>query len=125
MELNDAIARYIAVRDKKQELEREHKERLLPLNEVLRKMENLFLGILNEQQAQNIKTDAGTILKNTKTNVKVDDWEEVLHYIRENEAWDALDRRISKTFVEDMAEQETPVPGVSLTRTVVAQIRRS
>ena len=38
MELNDAIARYIAVRDKKQELEREHKERLLPLNEVLRKM---------------------------------------------------------------------------------------
>jgi hypothetical protein len=123
--LDQAVAGYIKLRDRKKEIVDEHKEVLAPYNEKLLKLENWIQHELQSQGATNVKTGHGTAYLSTTTRPKVEDWNAFLDHIRANDLWSLLERRPCKQAVDEYIEGSGEVPpGVSIKREVNARVRR-
>lgn len=126
MSAADMIAKYIQLRDKKKEIEDKHKEELRPYNNLIEKLDGMLMHELERAGVDNMKCDAGTVFKSTSTSVGVQHWPETLKYIQENEAWDLLEARVSKTAAKAIIEETgQPIPGVSVSEAIVLRVRRS
>lgn len=120
------VANYIALRDKIAEIRKAHVEQLAPYNDMMSSIEALLLDTLMQNDAESMRTDSGTFYKSTHASVKVLNWTETLAFIKENEAWDLLEARVSKTASEALvAETKKGIPGVDISRTVRVNVRRS
>lgn len=122
----ELVARYIKIREAKQALEAAHKAEVAKLDEALARLERFFLEQLNTMGASSVSTPAGVFFRQETTNVKTDDWDQTLNFIRENNAWHMLNRAVNKTAVmEFMQENEDLPPGVSLRRETVVRVHRA
>jgi hypothetical protein len=120
------IERFIQLRDKVDELKKKQAEQLKPYQEVMQKLDGLIMLELERTGADNIACDAGTAYKSTSTSVTVQHWSETLKYIQENDAWDLLEARVSKTAAKAIIEESGQnIPGVSVSEAVVLRVRRS
>lgn len=120
------VDKFIALRDKKAELAKKHAEELAPYNLALGTLEAWMLNTLNETGLKAMRAGAGTFYTTTRTSAKVETWGDVLAYIRENEAWELLEARVSKTAVEAIMEDtQTNIPGVTVSRELVLNVRRA
>ena len=122
--IKQVVEGYVRLRDHKKELQAQHKEQLAPINEKMEQMEGWLMRELNRENAESVRTEAGTVFKHTRTSSSVSDWDATLAYIIEHNAWHVLERRVSKTAIEEMAENGEEVPGVKLVRDITVQIRR-
>jgi hypothetical protein len=123
--IQEAIDGYIKLRDKVDEIRKRQSEELKPLRENMKTLEAWFLRELDQQGAKSIAAESGTAFKSTKTSSKVEDWEATLQFIRSNELWHMLERRVAKTAVEEYLEANGELPpGVAVNREVVVQVRR-
>lgn len=122
----ELISSYLAIRNKKRALEEEHKKILAPYNETMNRIETELARIMQETGLENLPAGGGTAYRSTRTSVTVDDWDLFLGWVRENNAWHTLERRASKTAVEEiLAEEEAMPPGLSLSRAVVVNVRKT
>ena len=120
------IEKYVALRDKKQELEQAHKARVAQYRQVMDKIEAVIQEAFNESGAESMKTNAGTAYRSVRTSARVDDPEIFRKFVESNRAWAMMDARANKSAVEAyMDEHEAPPPGVSVTRMHTINIRRS
>lgn len=90
------------------------------------KIEVEFLRRFQDRGIDNVSArDVGTAYKSTRSSATVADWEVVLDYVQNNEAWELLERRVNKTAVEQYkgAEGDLP-PGVNWSETQVVNFRR-
>lgn len=71
--VEEAIAKYIDIRDKKAVIAERQSAELAPYNAAQETLENFLLAKLNEDGLQNFKTGAGTAFKTTTTSVKLAD----------------------------------------------------
>jgi hypothetical protein len=125
MTLDSMIQRYVALRDKKEAIQEKHKTELAPVNEFLSQLEAHMLEAMNQQGLQNVKSPHGTAFKVTRTSATVSDWEQFLAYVRNNEAWDLLERRVAKLAAQAVIEEtQTPIPGVETSSEVCVNVRR-
>lgn len=127
MQVDDVIAGYLKLREKKEELSARHKEELAPVNEQLFKLEGWLQKQLIEQGLQNFKGKSGTAFLQQVSSCTVEDRNAMLNWIRENEMWDFLESRVSKSVVQDYLEShdgEVP-PGISYKSEIEVRIRRS
>ena len=124
--VDDAVAAYIRLRDKQDEIKRRHSEELAPIRDKMYSIEVMLLKILNSTGGESIKTAAGTAFKSKRTKTKVVDWDAALDFILTNGLEHMLERRVSKAAVEEFIEAngDTP-PGVSLSTEITVNIRRS
>lgn len=123
MDRDKVIAHYVELRDKKQDMEKRHKQELEPIKQDMELIEAALQKDLQEQGLKQFKGDHGTAFIKTLTNAKVTDWEgAALPFIIKNERWDLLYRNISK---KNMLETETEVPGVEISQVQKLQINRS
>ena len=126
MTLDKAIASYVKIRDRKKELEARHAEELAPVNTMLDRLEAFMLDAMDQAGLNSIKSAHGTAFKSTRTSAKVLDWDLTLDFIREHEAWDLLERRVSKKAAEAIIEEtKEPIPGVDTTSEIVINVRRA
>jgi hypothetical protein len=94
-------------------IEGKHKAELEPLNEELRLCETFIKDEMNRSGMQQCKTSAGMAFFTTKDSVKVGDWDAVLAYIRENDAFNLLNQAVNKTAVKEFLEtNQSAPPGV-------------
>lgn len=122
----DLIASYLQIRNKKRALEEEHKKALAPYNDVLNRIETELAKIMQDTGLENLPGGGGTAYRTTRTSVTVDDWDLFLGWVRENNAWHALERRASKTAVEEiLADEEALPPGLTLARAMVVNVRKT
>jgi hypothetical protein len=120
------IGYYVKVRDKKRELEAEHKVKLAQYNEMLERLEGNMLAILNAAGVNSMRAPSGTAFTATRTSAKVTDWAAALGYIKEHEAWDLLEARVNKTTAfAIISETQCPLPGVDTETTITVNIRRA
>lgn len=85
-----------------------------------------LLKLLNDQKTDSFNVLGHTIYKHTDVRPMADDWDTIYRWIMKHEAFDLLERRLKKTFVEEyMAanNKQTP-PGMSVIRKFVAKVRR-
>lgn len=120
------VEKYLALRDKKAEIEKAHKTQLSPYNVALAQLEAFILDDLNNMGGDSLKTENGTAYKTTRTSASVKDWPATMDYIKQNAAWDLLEARVSKNAVLAAIEETgAPVPGVNVTQETTLNIRRS
>lgn len=116
------IGFYIGLRDEKAEIEARHKEELAQIKENMQMAEAALHKLMLDQDVTQLKKKGvGTAFLQEFVSAKVDDWDTVLEYIKEQGRWDLLERRVNKTAVLDGDE----VPGITIAKSLKVNIRRA
>lgn len=121
------VERYVQLRDAKDKIAKEAKEKVAKLEAVMKKIEAILLQQFNEEGLENIRTAAGTAYKSTKTFASVKDWDAILAFVREHDLWQFLKHDVAKKAIEEYKEandDELP-PGVEWREEVTINVRRS
>ena len=108
--VDDVIATYVKLREQKAVIEAEAKQKVAAF---VAKMDKLEAWIKEQADAQGVtsfKTKHGTAFLTTTDYANIADWDAVLNYIRENEAYDMLEKRVSKTAVRGYIDLNKAVP---------------
>jgi hypothetical protein len=132
MNLDQFTAKYIELRDRRSQLKKGFEAADGELKLMMEKIEDKMRFMLDDMQMLSAKTPHGTVFKTHKEYANVGDWDAILAFVKENDAYDMFERRISKTAVRDRMQQDdkgnylnAPPPGVNFTRVETVQIRRS
>lgn len=90
------------------------------------KIEIEFLRRFGERGIDNVSArGVGTAYRSTRSSATVADWDAFLDHVRDNDAWELLERRVNKTAVEQFkAAQEDLPPGVNWNEAQVVNFRR-
>lgn len=123
--IDDIVDRYIKLRDKKAELAAKLKADTEKLDAAMERCEQFILNHLNANGMESCGTAAGTAYKAPVTSATVADWEALLDYIKVNQMWNMLERKVNKTAVIEFknANDDLP-PGVNWREETVVRIRR-
>lgn len=119
-----AIQKYRQLREDKKVMEARHKQELAPIVATMEKIEAALHAALLKMGANNVATPAGTAYFSTVTTLKVEDWEASLTQVVEHQLWHMLERRLSKTAVEQyVSAHNENFPGTQLTSEQVLRIQ--
>jgi len=123
--VDQVVAGYITLRQRKQAVEREAEEKVNDIKAKMSKMEAWLLEQANVQGVTSFKTNHGTAFVTTTDFANVADWDAVLTYIKDNEAFDLLERRVSKSAVRGYIEARGAVPsGVNYGTKLEVNVRK-
>lgn len=126
MKLSEAVEIYIKLRDKKAQIKSEMDAKLAPINEKMSKLEAKLLEAFTKTGMDSVKTEFGTAYTVVRTSVSVADRSVFMDYIRDNDEWDLLEVRPSKSGVEQYKSVHNDIPpGVSTREERVVNVRRS
>ena len=104
------IKKYMKLREEKAVVEAEIKERIDAIKANMEKLEAWLKAKLDADGLTSFKTDYGTAFLTTTDFASVEDWDAVLRFIREEDAFDMLEKRVSKTAVRGYIEANKEVP---------------
>lgn len=126
MTVDEVIGAVLKLKATKEKVASEHKAQLAPINENITKLEGWLQNELNKLGLQNFKGASGIAFLQGTTSATSKDWDATLKWIIEQGAYEFLERRVSKTVVQEYMEQhgEAP-PGISVTREVEVRVRKS
>jgi len=127
MDMDRLVKAHLKIRDARRDLKKKFDEQDRDLKGKQERLEAEMLRFLNENKIDNSKTAAGTFYRQVDTIPTGSDWEAFYDWVKENDAFDALERRIKKGFINEYMEEhggETP-PGVSVHKQYVIRVRRS
>lgn len=132
MKTDVLVGKYVELRDRRAALKKDYESHDKQLRDLMEKIENKLHAMLVEAGETSKKTPYGTVYKTIKDYANVADWVATLEFIKENEAWGMLERRVSKTEVKSlMAPDENgkltkpPPPGINFVQVETVGIRRS
>jgi len=127
MDMERLVKAHINIRDARSALKKKFDEEDRGLKKKQERIEAAMLKFLSDNKIDNSKTSAGTFYRQVNIVPMGSDWNAFYDWVKENDAFDALERRIKKGFVNEYMEEhdgETP-PGVSVHREYVVRVRRS
>lgn len=120
--VDEIIAHYVALRDSKADLEAQHVAQLAPLVRDMDMIQAALLRLAQKQGVESFVTVHGTAYISVLTSAKVADWDAFLAYVKAEDKWHLLERRVAKSeFLEDGAA----APGVDVSTFTRLNIRRS
>jgi hypothetical protein len=123
--VEQVVAAYMKLRDKKKAIEAEADSKVQEIVQKMEKFETWIREKAAEQGVTSFKTNAGTAFLTTVDFANVADWDAVLSFIKTNEAYDMLERRISKTAVRSYIEAHKEVPaGVNYGTKLSVNVRK-
>lgn len=124
--MEELVEKYIELRDAKAKVKAQYDAKVERIESVLEKIEAVLLQQFNESGMESVRTKSGTAYKQTRTSAGVADWDSVLEYIRENDLWNMLERRVSKAAVEQFKDAHGDLPpGINWREEVVINVRRA
>jgi hypothetical protein len=127
MDMATLVKAHVAIRDKREELTKEFNQTDKDLKEKQERLEAEMLRFMQESGSDSIRTEAGTIYRQESVKPAASDWAAFYDWVKQHDAFDALEKRIKAKFVKDYMDEndgETP-PGVSVHRSYVARVRRA
>jgi hypothetical protein len=123
--INDAVAAYMKLRSQKDAIEASVKEDLTKIKTKMDKLEAWLKSEMDKQGLTSVKSKFGTAFLTTTDYANVESWDATLKFIRENEAYDMLEKRVSKTAVRGYIEQNKVVPpGVNYGTKLEVNVRK-
>jgi len=121
-----AVAAYLRLRHEKEELEREMEERINAVKTNMAKLEAWMQQFLDETGQTSAKTKEGTVFITTTDYARVENWDDILDFIKNREAFDLLEKRVSKKAVRGYIDADGSVPpGVSYGSKISVNVRRA
>jgi len=126
-DITKLVSRYIAARDMKAKLEAAHKKKLEPLAAAMDKTEAAILDFFNQHNMDSAKCEAGTAYKAMRSTATVVDMDAFLDFVRLNDAWHFLEKRVAKTQVDEFVANNDGnlPPGINYSRIAAINIRRA
>ena len=126
MNMDTMIENFVKLRDKKKSIEAKHKAEIARYNELMEDLQGWMLEVLNAAGAKSINSPHGTAYMAVRTSAKVVDWNATLAFIKENDAWELLEARVSKLAAQAiMDDTKHPIPGVDTSSEIVVNVRRA
>jgi hypothetical protein len=123
--VDDVVATYMKLRSQKESIEAEVKDRVSTIKAKMEKLEAWIKEQADAQGVTSFKTKHGTAFLTTTDYANVADWDAVLDFIRTQEAFDMLEKRISKIAVRGYIEANKAVPpGVNYGTKLEVNIRK-
>ena len=96
---------YIKIRDKRAELKEQFEQQDEALKEQQDILAEQMLSLCHDQNADSIKTQAGTIIRKIDTRYWTSDWESMYDFIAENDVYGLLEKRIHQTNMRQFLEE--------------------
>ena len=123
--IDKVIAKYMQLRDEKTKLVADTKALTDAIDANLVKLEQYIKVRANQDGVTSFKTAYGTAFLTTVDFANVADWGAVLTFIKDNEAYDMLQRRVSKEAVRGYidANKEVP-PGINYGTKLEVNVRK-
>ena len=126
MSLEELVAVYIKIRSAIEDKEDAHKAEVAVLKDQFDVIAGKLLEICNEQNADSIKTPAGTLTRRISSRYWTSDWGAMYDFIKEHGALYLLEQRLHngnvKQFLEDNPDL---VPaGLQSDRKYAVQVRK-
>lgn len=120
------VKAYQKIRAAREDLAREFKVKDDELKEKQERLQNFLLDFLNTNGLQNAATESGIFYKQEDVIPTAADWQAFYAWVKQNNAFDALEKRITRTFIKNWMDDHdgTPPPGVSVFRKYKVGIRR-
>ncbi len=123
--VEQVVGTYMKLRRKKEALENQVKEDLAEIKAKMTKLESWLMQKADEDGVTSFKTAAGTAFVTTTDFANVADWDAVLTFIKNNEAFDMLEKRVSKTAVRAHMDETGEVPpGITYGSKVGINVRK-
>lgn len=122
MDTNDLTSIYLKIRDKRAAISIEDKR----LKAQLEMIEGLLLGQLNTNGARAMSTTNATFFKKLDIKPSASDWQQVYDYIKENDAFHMLEKRLTKVAIEAYRAEHDGMapPGVQVFEEWKVQVRK-
>lgn len=124
--INEAIAAYRRLREKKAMMEAEHKEKMGPINLKISQLESALLNKMEIDGVQSYKTDSGTAYKAVRTKISCPDKSAFMDFVKEHNLFELLEVRPLKSAVEEYkAGRGVLPPGVDYNEEVTLNFRKA
>jgi hypothetical protein len=116
---------YIQLRDRRSERKRTYEMEDEGDKGKQEKIEGILLKRFQDDGLESVRTASGTAYKTVRTSASVADPDAFFEFVLKNELYDLLEKRCSKTVVEQYkdAHQELP-PGINYSESVALNVRR-
>lgn len=127
VKLDKVTETYVKIRDARSVLKKEYEAKDLELKAQLETLDSFFLQTLQDLGVESVRTQHGTVYQSTSIKPSCEDWNIFYTWIAENEAFDALEKRVKKSFITTYMEDnkgELP-PGINVLQEYTVTIRRS
>tara|TARA_Y100000289_G_C3791285_1_gene84196 strand:+ start:85 stop:489 length:405 start_codon:yes stop_codon:yes gene_type:complete len=123
--VDQVIEAYLKYRNKKEALEAQIKEQVKELKDKMAKLEAWIKTKADAEGVTSFKTAHGTAFVTTNDYANVADWDAVLAFVKENDAYDMLEKRVSKNAVRGYIDQQKAVPsGVNYGTRIDVNVRK-
>jgi hypothetical protein len=138
------IERYLLIRERKKEVDKEYKAKLAELDAMLGGMENFLLLTMNDRQETQIKTDFGTAFRSPQMRVTMKDRMaligsvlekivEVGDYCETNAEllakgapfFDVFTNHVNKEWVQAQLDNNVEPVGIDVQRFVACNVRKA
>jgi hypothetical protein len=96
---------YIKIRDKRDALKREFEEAHNKLEYQLELISSEMLELCKENNADSIKTPAGTIMRRVDTRFWTSDWESMYEFVKQHDAYALFEKRIHQGNMKQYLEE--------------------
>lgn len=99
------VSAYINIRDERDRIINQQKQALKALEEQLETVSKALLEICKENKLDGFRTDFGTVSQITKTEYWTNDWESLYKFIKENDAFHLLHKRVNQSGMKEFLEE--------------------
>lgn len=96
---------YIKIRDKRAEIKDKYESEDSDLKDQMDMLAEKMLDICETQGADSLKTKTGTIIRKVDTRYWTSDWESFYDFVKDNEAYPLLEKRIHQTNMKQFLEE--------------------
>ena len=121
---NRLVATYLKVRDQAAAHAKEYETAHKRFTDTMSAIQDELLRRMNERGNDGFKTEHGAVYRAETVRCSMADEAVVWDWIAKNNAFDAVEKRIKSTFVQEyIKEHGVPPPGVNVFREYNARIR--
>lgn len=126
MSTEQLTAIYVKIRDAIRDKEEQHEAEVSKLKEQLDVVANELLQICQDENADSIRTPAGTVSRRITTRYWTSDWDSMYQFIKEHDAPFLLEQRIHGSNMREFLENNPDVlpAGLQADRKYTVVVRR-
>jgi hypothetical protein len=99
------VSAYINIRDERDRIVSQQKEALKALNEQLETVSRALLEICKANKLDSFRTEFGTVSQITKTEYWTSDWDSLYKFIKENDAFHLLHKRVNQSSMKEFLDE--------------------
>ena len=126
-DMNELVKAYLTIRNEREKIESEYKERDMQLKADMAVLEQEMLSGCNDMKVESLRTDSGTVIKSLKERFTCADRDNFNKFVLETGAVELFEARLHQgNFKEFMSERhhEGLPPGVNVMREFTITVRK-